>query len=504
MAEEQLRYTIVFDKNTGKLTEVQSELGKTQSAAKETGAKGSEAFGQLQGKIAQFAAGAALAGLVLNSLKNAAAASGPIQELQATFDKTARTLVDALGPSIEKMSRGLQSVLVVIQGFGPMLQVFLNAWTGTLDRIFGGIASLGAALINLVSGDFRGAVENIKQAGREIGSVFEQNLVADFDKAWDKIVSSFSQAGDRINGKTRELTKQQVEIFAAEQQARQAHIDAQLALEEARTDRELQGEETRAERKREIVERQADRQIEASLAKQALEEETLNAQKEVALITTEQFEQRKSALRQAGADARAIIAQQETNRIAAIEAEQTKKLQELFKAQILAGAQAAAQKFQQTQNVGEALKAAYAAQIQNLANLAATEIAVHGARAAAAAFANAGGFPLGIPAAVATIAFYTSLAAAVSVAGGAVAQAISPPSGAGGGTSFSQAGGGGIGGGGGFGGGFEGSPALIGGTASPGAGGRDAIIINVSGADLLDNGRVARAIAEEIDRLKRD
>ncbi len=111
----------------------------------------------------------------------------------------------------------------------------------------------------------------------------------------------------------------------------------------------------------------------------------------------------------------------------------------LFGAMIATGAAAAAAFFvSEQQKVGflraatGALRAALAAQVKELANAAAREIAIQGARAAAAAFV-AGGFPGGFATAAATLAFYTVLAAAVSAAGGVAAKAIGPTGGGGGG-----------------------------------------------------------------------
>ena len=185
---------------------------------------------------------------------------------------------------------------------------------------------------------------------------------------------------------------------------------------------------------------------------------------------------------------------------------QFKATQAFAQATISGAANAAAQEFLISRNAGLAARAAGADAIRTAANEAAKIIVIKGAEATAKAFAKGGGFPTGIPFAVATALAYTALAATVSAVGGIAAAAISPPSG-GGGAAIPETPQGDFG---------APLPVSVQGesigeietetesvNAPPGqtaTNGGNTIIVNISGKEILDDDEVIRAIRNGILR----
>ncbi len=402
--DQQLKFTLIIDKATGAVKQVSSELddvakkseniGKT---SKEAGAKGEDAFKKLGTDVTKMATSLFIAQLALDGLKKVAEKNDAFQELQTVFEDTAKTILETLGPAITMISKGLSGLVTII----------------------GGAAK---ALVSIAKGDF--------------------------SKAGDIMAESIDRAAGIIDGTVKVITANMKEAAATQLAMQQAHLQATTSLRLAQADLEMQALHLTEDQKLAIIQEKHRIELDDLVKSQALKLQQIELDHQTNAITDQQYEAKKTALAQQGADARKAIDLKASGESQAIEREKTQKLEAFFKSQIQAGAAAAIARYQQTQNVGEAVRAAAGAEVAGLANYAAEYIAIQGAKAAAAAFFNAvastpgpAGVVAGVAAATGTLAFYTGLAAIVGGAGAALGGAISGAPGGGGGTGDQHGGG---------------------------------------------------------------
>ncbi|KKN69405.1 hypothetical protein LCGC14_0441320 [marine sediment metagenome] len=454
-----LQYTISVEKKTGAIVKVQTELKGVEQAGKrvEQGAKKMEsAFGGIGSTLKTIG----IAAFLFSAVKQATAASDSLNELNSAWKEGVGTIINEFEPALALMSRGLQGVILLITGLVKVISTgfkgALEVITKLLARDFTG--ALKAAETTVEVG-FENILDTIQAAGdraAQITRVSEQvqskiileegkirlgnlsltgeerlALVDDIEK---RALAVLRASGEfLIADKTRQA-KLEIEILkelATEREAAQREIitnDTILAQTQAEIRQvAIDDEATSAEERQELLVEQLALRIEAiqqAAQVQSLTEETVNAKIELATL------KHIKTLKKLKDD-------QFKGDVAATKNDLNLKLKALktttgLDAQRIAGiSSAASAELQIAGNAANAARAGGAQAVKDAGAFAARIISIKGAEATARAFAAAGGFPLGIPAAIATAAVYAGLAATVSAISGAVAAKIAPPSGGG-------------------------------------------------------------------------
>jgi hypothetical protein len=528
MAEQELRFNIVVDAKTGAIRQVQQELGELTNTLGKRIPQAGQATASAFGGVANIVKGLGLASVLQGAASAAFKSSQSMQEFKDQLDITADAIVDDLEPALAVVSKGLQGLLIIVGGLGGFVSNITKGIMGQISGIASAITNMLAAALLGLQGDIGGAVEAGKQALKDASGALTQWVDQDWKGAADRMVGAWGAGMDRIDGKTTVTLAKQLDLLMANTKAQVADVmksgKERLAIIDAaekeagrilqasakyQTGTQLEKETLMAQQRAEFAAMRKRLLSSDMREEQSLQEEKLNAELEAIRQATEEkmtLEADTAAQReeliaerltaelellrsyrdqglidQAAYETKVVQvsakAAGDRGKVRLEEAKATRKAQEaFFQAAIQASAGAAAQELLQTRNAGRAARAAGAEALKNMANQASTAIAVKGAEATAKSYANAGGFPLGIPAAIATMAFYTGLAALVSAAGGAAAQAMAPPS----------AGGGGGGGGGEEAAGTTGTTSgttLAAGAAASSGKDRELIVVNISTLD---------------------
>lgn len=211
-----------------------------------------------------------------------------------------------------------------------------------------------------------------------------------------------------------------------------AHEEALANIQKESTQQKLQDITLGHEEKQRILEEQKQADIDAAHREAEEREALINNQASKEAGNAQVVAAQKAALAQKTADKILVIEQRSSNESLKIERERIKQMQALFNELISSGARAAAQRYAQTKDAGQALKALLAEEVNVLVQAAQKEIAARGAVAAAKAFddgynqAGGGysGIAGGLAASAGVVAIYAGFAAAVGVAGGALSNAI--------------------------------------------------------------------------------
>lgn len=410
MAEDQqVKFTLIIDKDTGAVKGVSSDLDAVAKKAenvgtksKEAGGKGEDGFKKLGSEVTKLAAGLFIAQLAMEGIKKVAEKNDSFQELQAVFEDTAKVLIDVLAPIITKVSKGLSGLLTIVQGLA----------------------------------------EGAKKA-----------IHGDWEGATTAMADSVEKASGIIEGTVKVITKNMQEAALTRLQQEEAHVAAMTALRLNEADAEMSRIGVTEDQKLAIIEEKRKIELEGLRRIGAAKQEELEIQHTTNTITEQQYQAKLLALKQAYADGAKAIDLKAALDAKKIEEDKKAALVALFQGTIAAGQAAAVARYQQTQNVAEAVRAGAGAEVQALAEGASQYIMTQGAKAAADAFFKAAaatpgpaGVVAGAAAAGATLTFYTGLAAIVGVAGAAVGGAISGGGGAaagGGGDAGGGSGGGG-------------------------------------------------------------
>lgn len=302
----------------------------------------------------------------------------------------------------------------------------------------------------------------------------------------------------------REALKSRFKLNQEALKAGEAHVQAELDLRKAAIEEQLSEMEAGDSEKVALLRKGLDVELASIEASYQTQRAIVQEQYAAKELSAREHAQKMEEIAIAEADAVTKAKEAEAQAERRVQKEQEANLKAFSQATISAMGQAATTRYQQTKNAQEAAKALAGEGIRQATQEAQKQIAIQGSIAAAKAFANAGGFPLGVPAMVATLAVYAGLAAAVGVAGNAIASQVDPGSasqagstgsgGSGNGGQASQAGQGGA-----FSGGGGGSASLVSGVARNGS---QSVVIQVSGADLLNTEAAARRVGEEVQRQR--
>ena len=535
---EILTYQIIVDPKTGKLTVVEQDLKKVEKQTQKIGDAAKQTSNKFGG-MGSLIKGLGLAAVIATFTRQAFKGSDALQQAGSEMLSMVSTITKELEPAFVVIARAVKGLSEVLTG---LVKIIVN-------QVKGSFAILSA----LLRGDFS---EAVKTAGDTLKKTFEisadaatkaiagfggrsqiimkqtvDNMLSELlrdlknteltgeeklkiiDENEKKLLGLLRQTGDfrQADDDTRkQLEEKLLKKLAAEREAaeleqmtqtlanfqairdlRAVEAEQVLADEESTTQEKLDALAVAFEAENEVIAQDAaNKKSSDEAVKAATLKAQLKFQADLAAVNKKAFADEKK------------LAEQK-----AIEnTKEFKNVQRLAQATISGAANAAAAEFAISQNAGLAARAAAADAIRTAANEAAKIVAIKGAEATAKAFARGGGFPTGIPFAVATAAAYTALAATISIAGGVAAAAVSPPSG-GGATAAPLAPEGDFGGpapvtiqsdalG-----GIEAEQETV--NAPPGGvstAAGNTIIVNITGAELLDDDEVVRGVRDALLR----
>ncbi len=454
-----LKYTIRIDKQTKAIQDVNQELKTVEQQGKKV-AQSADSIAKGFGGIGGILKTIGITAFLFNAVKQATASSDAINELNEAWKETIGLLVKELEPAIALVSRGLQGMLVFITGLvqtiSTGLKGALEVITKLLARDFSGAVK---AAENTVSVGFENILDTIQAAGDRAAQITRVS-----ERVQSKIILEegkirLAQQGltgqDRlkiVNDTERDALKvlRASGEFIAADKTRQAKAELEI-LKELSTEREAA--------QREIINNDVIlATTQAEIRQVAIDDEAASAEERQVLLD-EQLALRLEAIEQAGL-VQSLTQETIQAKLQLATLKHIKVLKKLkddqFKGDVVAAKRdldlqlknlkattgldaqriasigsAAAAELQIAGNAANAARAGGAQAVKDAGAAAARIISIKGAEATARAFANAGGFPLGIPAAIATTAVYAGLAATVSAISGAVAAKIAPPSGGG-------------------------------------------------------------------------
>jgi hypothetical protein len=494
VAEQFLKYTIIFDKKTGALKQIQDEVGgvetKTGRDLPAAANKAKGAFGSLAQGIKAFAIGA----LILDAVKSALKGQESFQQLQQAFRNTAQELGTALAPALDKVSTGLRALLAIVAGATGFVR---NAVQGLLDFLgaqMDSLVSFLAGIMNAITGDFRGALENMKTAAKEWGGSFKEVVDQDWAASLEKLKASFGTASEIVKARMKETTEASVVGLRTEAEARIAHLEAMRELERAAAEEALADQNATAAEKAGILADETAAELEAEREKFAIRREIMRAEFELDRVLTAEEKAKLAALAQAHED-----------QVVAIQAAGAAKQRALARDKLAVEADRAKQILGIEQAAGNALlafvKKAADGQRVTARDLARDLVKTVGEEAAAvimARYAEGAAKEVatkglaGLASAAGILAQGIALSAAVAGITGAAAKAIGGGGGGGGGATEPTGGTAGEAAPGAPAGGIPGAPP---GTAQPAG---PNITINVTGAFAGSSQEIARAIRDAI------
>lgn len=495
MAEQELKFTLVFNSQTGDLQVVQDKLEGTAAAAEHVGeaaaqgaavvdkamqgaasssaeafdsfdvaaktaqkateqtAKGFEKIQEAGGhakkeggdalehigkKVEHVAMGIVVAQLAIEGFKKLAAESAPLQGLQETIEDVAGTLLSDLDPALQLISRGLQGVALGIGAFLALAKPAFSTLTDFIKADVDLITSVIGAAVNLVQGNVRGAYETIKGGVKEAKGEFK-GLGGEWEQGLKTGVDRLKEASARAQGETHQFTKAMAAVREGELNSLVAHRAALAKVQLGALEDEMKTINLSEKRKVAIIKAQEKIELATMRDEEATKSQILRDKLATRQVTQQQFDAQLLVIKQETADKAVAITDQATRAEKDIEREHTKALIEQLRSQSSAMADAAAQEILISGNVAQGLRAAGAAEINELGNIAASKIELYGASAAAAAFEKAAAsapaylsFAAGAAAAAPILLWYTALATGVKVAAGALSGAVGGGGGGGG------------------------------------------------------------------------
>lgn len=441
-----IKFTIVFDKETGALKDVQGDLagmGQAIEKINDSGQKQKDIFSQVGSSLQR----AGLQLILIAALKAALDTTEAFNDLKGAVGDTARVFLDTFKPVLDLISKGLQGTLIILQGFMSASQ-------------------------KLIKGDWSGAMDDMAKAVQD--------------------------AANRIEGHTKQMTTQLNDALKVQIENRRSHNEAMTALQRQFIEFQMQELFVSEADKRRLIQEEQDLEAQAIRDGSVLKLQEVTNSESAHVITKQVASAQRIKIAQEERDALSAVSLQGTLRIAQLEQEKTKAIVQSLNTITAAGANAAVERRKQTTDTVAIIRAGAAGEVQAIAGEAQKFIQIETAKAAAKALVEIP-FPANLAAVAAILAVGTTLAAGVGIGGGQLAGAVAGP-----GAGAAPSAPGEIGGGAGFGGtagGFTGAAEV--GGAPPTGPVRPNVIINISGADMLDNEKVTRAIAEQIDKMVR-
>lgn len=547
MPEQVLEFKVIFDADTQDFKVIKKEvddIAKKTDAVGKSAKKTQGSFGKLADTVGKLGVAAFFTNIIFQALKS----QKSFEQFQTTVENTANDLFNELGPALELVFNGLSGLVRVVgvaakalkdvfgtaikaiqaaikKDFGGALDIIKEGLVSIGDDIEKGLIEAGTRAQGIVQESLKGQAEIIqKEAENRIRNIELTNAqrVEILKKAEAEINELARTAAEFRNLTENEREKKRLELINTLGSQRvglqQAIIQDEIAADKIRTDQsienaearrdarledisqELEDERTRGEQRAELIAERVALELATAEENFKLRRDQLEQAIEEDNNVTEAKKAELNALEEDLENERTSILAKGMKDREKIRDKERKSTEAFFASIIKAGASAGSQQIQQTGKVGDALRAAGAAQIKTIADQAAASIAITGAAAAGRVFLSTPGLIFTrLAAAAGTIAFYTGLAATVSAVGGVAAKAIAP----------------GGGGGGGGGGGDTGETGDVSTTAAGGGGGGAAlgapptdgpgpqVTVIFEGPVLAREEEIARSIAEETAKQAR-
>lgn len=256
-------------------------------------------------------------------------------------------------------------------------------------------------------------LDAVRAQAEQVGIAFDERLRLE-EEALRLEIELIEEQG-RIAVEAHEDTQRKITTARRRSQARRSAIEREERLRDFTQEQEDEAEHFAVLNEQRGLSRQERLDIIDAFEQQELD--LVDRMEESKTITLIEAEDRRRAIRKNARDLRRRAENEEL-------AERTA----FFNALISTSAQAFNQELQQSQSVTRGLRAALAAQVESLADAAASWIELEGAMAAAKTFREtSGGIVARIAATAAVIAWYVGLGTIVRAAGAAAATALRPP-----------------------------------------------------------------------------
>ncbi len=184
MAEKKtIEYIIQVDADTGDVVKVKNAIDKVNKAAKKlpkTVDKSATSFSNLGSIVGKLGVIGFFGGIAVNALKS----SRSFENFQRTIENIASTVVEDFGPALDLIFNGLSGLVSLV---------------GTLAKVIKNNAITAfKALTKVMRGDFKGAVEEFKEGVGNLGDI---------------LVDGINVAGQRASGALQETLSGQANIL---------------------------------------------------------------------------------------------------------------------------------------------------------------------------------------------------------------------------------------------------------------------------------------------------
>lgn len=453
--ENQLTFTVVFNKDTGQLVGAAQDVKKLEDAtasaaatgtkanaqttasakaagtattdlgrkATEAGKAGDDGMRKIQGRVAEVATGVLIAQLALEGFKTVAKDSEAFQGLQSTFMEISESAVNDLAPSLDLISKGLQGLALMAGGVAGILQPMFSSVIAVFKSSLDILTGMVGAAINLATGNIRGAKASLDAVTGDIKAEFV-GLGDQWTAGFKKLEDGFTAGLDRINGKTKAFTKARAEDLNATLEAEIAHNDSVLRIKEGFLQAEAQAIGATYEQKASLIDQQEALELANLQKNEELRVQALKNKREAHLINEQQYQTQLTTLERKGADDRASVSAKASLQRTANAQREKASLVQSFQQTEQAFVSAVVGQIQAGKDLQTALRAGAGAIIQTASEQASKVIMIKGAEAAATSFAAAGNPVAGAIAAAGTLAWYAGLAAIVGGAGAALGNAV--------------------------------------------------------------------------------
>ncbi len=456
MAEDnQLTFTVVFNKDTGQLVGAAQDVKKLEEATASAAATGTKANAQttasakaaasattdlghkataagkagddgmkkIQSRVAEVASGVLIAQLALEGFKTVAKDSEAFQGLQSTFMEISETAVNDLSPSLDLISKGLQGLALMAGGVAGILQPMFSSVIAVFKSSLDILTGMVGAAINLATGNIRGAKASLDAVTGDIKAEFV-GLGDQWTAGFKKLEDGFTAGLDRINGKTKAFTKQRAEDLNAALNAEIAHNDAMLQIKESFIAAEANKMGVSNEHKLALLKYQEDLELNNLKVNEGLKAQALKNSRDAHQITEKQFQTQMQTLEKQSADTRLSIQAKASLQRKAIAESEKQAMKAVFAETEQAFVSAVVGQIKAGEDLQTAMRAGAGAIIQTASEQASKVIVIKGAEAAATAFAAAGNPVAGAVAAAGVMAWYTGLAVLVGGAGAMLSNAV--------------------------------------------------------------------------------
>jgi len=142
-SQTELKFLMTFDAQTGALKVVRQELDEAGKAAGDSQRK-VEGMGGSFGELGKAVKLVSIGSFMLDAVKSAAGASDAFDDLTKTWHETIGVLVRQFEPAISLVSRGLQGLLILVQGMaGAIKAAFSGEFAKSLELAGDAISAAG-------------------------------------------------------------------------------------------------------------------------------------------------------------------------------------------------------------------------------------------------------------------------------------------------------------------------------------------------------------------------